>query len=82
NAAVMCETPEVIYLEGIYVNPDDRGRGLGVRCLNQLGQQLLQRVKSLCLLVNEQNQRARNFYEKAGYSLRDHYDLIFLRPKN
>ena len=29
NAAVMSETPDVIYLEGIYVNPEDRGRGLG-----------------------------------------------------
>jgi uncharacterized protein len=81
NAAVMSETPDVIYLEGIYVNPEDRGRGLGVRCLSQLSQDLLQRAESLCLLVNEENQRARAFYERAGYTLCGYYDLIFLHPK-
>jgi uncharacterized protein len=81
NAAVMSETPDVIYLEGIYVNPEDRGRGLGVRCLSQLSRDLLQRAESLCLLVNEQNERARAFYERAGYTLCGYYDLIFLHPK-
>jgi len=82
NADVMSETPDVIYLEGIYVDPEDRGRGLGVRCLSQLSRDLLQRAKSLCLLVNEQNQRARAFYEKAGYTLCGYYDTIFLHLKN
>jgi predicted GNAT family acetyltransferase len=82
NAAVMSETPDVIYLEGIYVNPEDRGRGLGLRCLSQLSRDLLQRASSLCLLVNEQNQRARTFYERAGYTVCGHYDMIFLHPKN
>ena len=81
NAAIMSETPDVIYLEGIYVNPEDRGRGLGVRCLSQLSSDLLLRAKSLCLLVNEQNQKARAFYEKAGYRLCGYYDSIFLHPK-
>jgi predicted GNAT family acetyltransferase len=81
NAAVMSETPDVIYLEGIYVNPEDRGRGMGVRCLSQLSRDLLQRAESLCLLVNEQNERARAFYERAGYTLCGYYDLIFLHPK-
>jgi len=82
NAAVMSETPDVIYLEGIYVNPEDRGRGLGVRCLSQLSRDLLLRAKSLCLLVNDQNQGARAFYEKAGYTLSGYYDLIFLHRKD
>jgi ribosomal protein S18 acetylase RimI-like enzyme len=82
NAVVMSETPDVIYLEGIYVNPEDRGRGLGVRCLSQLSRDLLQRAKSLCLLVNEQNQRARSFYERAGFTLCGHYDMIFLHLKH
>lgn len=81
NAAIMSETPEVIYLEGIYVNPEDRGRGVGVRCLSQLSRDLLQRATSLCLLVNEQNQRARAFYERAGYTLSGYYDMIFLHKE-
>lgn len=81
NAAVMSETPDVIYLEGIYVNPEDRGRGLGVRCLSQLSRGLLEHAKSLCLLVNAKNQRARAFYERAGYTLSSYYDMIFLHRK-
>ncbi len=82
NADVMSETPDVVYLEGIYVHPDERGKGYGVRCLSQLSQQLLQRASSLCLLINEQNHRARAFYEKAGYKLSGYYDTIFLHLKN
>lgn len=82
NADIMSDTPDVIYLEGIYVNPLNRGRGLGVRCLSQLSRDLLQRARSLCLLVNEQNQRARAFYERAGYTLYGYYDTIFLHLKH
>lgn len=78
NAVVMSETPDVIYLEGIYVNPEDRGTGVGLRCLSQLSRDLLTRAKSLCLLVNEENHKARAFYEKAGYNQCGYYDLIFL----
>lgn len=82
NADIMCDTPDCIYLEGIYVDPHERDKGLGVRCLSQLSRDLLQRAKSLCLLVNEQNERARAFYEKAGYTLCGYYDTIFLHLKN
>ncbi len=82
SANSMSEGPDVIYLEGIYVNPDERGKGYGVRCLAQLSRHLLRRVNSLCLFVNEQNQGARAFYEKAGYTLCGYYDTIFLHLKN
>jgi predicted GNAT family acetyltransferase len=68
----------VIYLEGIYVNPSERGKGYGLRCLSQLSRELLLRAKSLCLLVNEQNGQARAFYQRAGYKLHSHYDTIYL----
>jgi hypothetical protein len=74
-------TPEVIYLEGVYVNPDERGKGYGVRCLSQLSRELLLRAKSLCLLVNEQNEAAQALYRRAGYKLHSHYDTIYLPPK-
>jgi predicted GNAT family acetyltransferase len=82
SANSMSEGPDVIYLEGIYVNPDERGKGYGVRCLAQLSRHLLRRVNSLCLFVNEQNQGAQAFYEKAGYTLCGYYDTIFLHLKN
>jgi hypothetical protein len=81
KADIFSETPQVIYLEGIYVNPDERGKGYGARCLSQLSRELLLRAKSLCLLVNEQNESAQALYRRAGYKLHSHYDTIYLPPR-
>ena len=78
KADVIAETPEVTYLEGVYVNPAQRGRGYGLRCFSQLSRILLQRSKAVCLLVNEQNRKAQAFYDKAGYKLHSYYDMLFL----
>lgn len=77
KADVVAETPEVAYLEGIYVNPEERNQGYGLRCVSQLTRTLLERTTSVCLLVNEQNRRAQSMYKKAGYTLRACYDSIF-----
>lgn len=82
SAAVMSEAPDVYYLEGIYVNPTERGRGYGLRSLSQLGSQLLKDTTSLCLFVNEKNRGAQEFYRKAGYTECGSYDTIFLHLKN
>jgi predicted GNAT family acetyltransferase len=79
KAEVYAETPRVTYLEGVYVAPERRGGGYGLRCLSQLTRNLLRRSDSVCLLVNEQNDAARAFYHKAGYRPRAVYDTIFLR---
>jgi hypothetical protein len=81
KADVLAETPETFYLEGIYVHPDERGKGYGSRCLSQLGRELLRETKSLCLLVNEQNKDAQRFFFRNGYKLRDCYDTIFLQAQ-
>jgi hypothetical protein len=80
KADIFSHTPEVIYLEGVYVNPSERGKGYGLRCLSQLSRELLARAKSLCLLVNEENEQARAFYQRAGYKLHSYYDTIYLSP--
>jgi GNAT superfamily N-acetyltransferase len=79
KADIMAETPEAVYLEGIYVNPLERGKGFGRRCLRQLGRRLLSRSRSICLLVNEQNSEAHSFYYRAGYELRAFYETIYLQ---
>jgi predicted GNAT family acetyltransferase len=81
KADIMAEVPGCIYLEGVYVHPDERGRGYGRRAIAQLGRLLLARTETLCLLVNEQNKDAQVFFFKAGYKLRACYDTIFLQPK-
>jgi ribosomal protein S18 acetylase RimI-like enzyme len=81
KAEVFAETPEVNYLEGIWVSPHARGTGLGLRCASQLARNLLQRTRALCLLVNETNTEARSFYQRAGYKLRGIYDTFFVQPR-
>jgi uncharacterized protein len=82
KADIISDTPEMIYVEGIYVDPAERGKGYGLRCFAQLSRILLRRTKSICLLVNEQNREAQAFYNKAGYKLRSYYDTIFLPEGN
>ena len=78
KADVISDTPEVIYLEGVYVSPEKRGNGLGARCLKQLTNGLLSRTNSVCLLVNHENPAANACYQKAGYKMRDLYDTLYL----
>ena len=81
KADVQSETPEVIYLEGIYVNPENRVGRYGLRCLSQLNQVLLKRIRSTYLLVKETNCKAQAFYLSAGFKLRGGYDTIFLHAR-
>ena len=82
KADIMSDTSEVVYLEGIYIAPEERGKGYGLRCLSQLSRNLLARTKSVCLLVNELNQAAHGFYQKAGYKMTALYDTIFLQQSS
>lgn len=80
KADIIAETPQVIYLEGIYVDPNERGKGYGSTGLSQLGRLLLRRTGSICLTLNARKEKTRNFYGKAGYALRSYYDTIYLQP--
>lgn len=82
KADIFTETPAVAYLEGVYVAPELRGRGYGLRCLTQLCRQLLSRTGAVRLLANEQNARAVRFYERAGFKLQGLYDTVFLQREN
>lgn len=76
---IVSATPAALYLEGVHVNSAERGKGYGLRCFTQLSNHLLQQTKAICLLVNEHNQRAINFYRKAGYQLQGCYDTIYFK---
>lgn len=78
KADIMAETPQSIYLEGVYVNRRRRQRGYGRRCMETLGRILLSRSDSVCLLVNERNLVAQSFYYNVGYKLRGLYDTVYL----
>jgi len=79
KADIQADTPDVVYLEGVWVNPSERGKGIGRQCLRQLCQDLLVRTKSVCVLVNEENHRAHTFYRMCNFKMRGVYDSIFLQ---
>jgi uncharacterized protein len=79
KADVVAETPDAIYLEGIYVNPEKRGQGYGLSCTTELSCSLLERTRSICLLVNDRNHRAHSFYQRAGFRFKSYYTTIFLQ---
>ena len=78
---IQADTPDVIYLEGVWVSPAERGKGIGRKCLRQVSKDLLSRTKSVCVLVNEEHERAHTFYRMCNFKVRGIYDSIFLfRP--
>ena len=78
KADVVAETPSVNYLEGIYVAPEKRGIGLAADCLSQLSRILLDKVKYVCLLSNEDFKHAHRSYLKAGFKSKDCCVTIFV----
>ncbi|CAN5780315.1 GNAT family N-acetyltransferase [soil metagenome] len=78
KADVISDTPDAVYLEGVWVAPEKTGTGYGLRCMSQLTRNLLSHSKSIVLFVNEQNKKAQRYYLKAGFGLRAAYDTIFL----
>ncbi len=82
KADIQAETPEVIYLEGVYVASEERGSGIGRRCFTELCQSLLTRTRSICVLVNEENEKAHAFYRMCGFRRISNYDTIFLKRED
>ena len=78
KADIQADTPDVIYLEGIYAEPTERGQGLAGRCLSQLARNLLRRTKSICVLVNEERTGVHSFYRLANFKCSECFLSIFL----
>jgi hypothetical protein len=81
KADVQAESSEVIYLEGVYVAPEFRGSGLARRCFSQLCEMLLRKTRSICVLANEENEKAHAFYRMCGFKRISNYDTIFLQKE-
>ena len=81
KADVISKTPEVVYLEGIWLREDCRNKNIGIRLMSELMRRLLEHARSICLLVNETNKLAQGFYRKCGFHFRATYETIFLPRK-
>jgi len=81
KADIIAQTPEVVYIEGVWLSEEKRSQGYGASCMAELSRTLLQRASSICLLVNYKNTTAQAFYRRCGYQFRATYLTIFLPRK-
>ena len=77
KADVIADTPHASYIEGVYVTPGERGKGLGRRSLIGLSRILMERSKAIYLFVENQNLRTKSFYLNLGFSVAGQYDLLY-----
>jgi predicted GNAT family acetyltransferase len=74
---VLADTPQASYIEGVYVTPDERGKGLGRGCLISLARILLERAKAVYLFVEDKNTRTISFYSNLGFRVAGQYSLVY-----
>lgn len=74
---VIADTPEATYIEGVYVSPEERGKGLGQSCVSAVGHKLLQHTKAIYLFVENENTRTTAFYTRLGFDVAGNYDLLY-----
>lgn len=74
---VIADTPDAAYIEGVYVSPEDRGKGLGRGCVNAVGRKLLDHTRAIFLFVEKENTRTTEFYLSLGFDLAGNYDLLY-----
>jgi ribosomal protein S18 acetylase RimI-like enzyme len=76
---IVAYTPGATYLEGLWVNSQERGKNFGLRCLTQVARTLLLKTRSICVLVNEENLKAQGLYRRAGFKQRGLFQLVYLK---
>jgi predicted GNAT family acetyltransferase len=78
KADIIAEASDIIYLEGVYVSDEYRGKGIGSRCLADLCRHLLGRASQICLLSNEEFENAHRSFRVAGLNDTGKCTTIFL----
>ena len=78
KADIIAETNDVIYLEGVYVAAEYRGKGIGSSCLSKLNLMLFERASSICLLSNIDHKGAHKSFTKAGFRNSDRCVTLFV----
>ncbi|CAN5353254.1 hypothetical protein BH20ACI2_BH20ACI2_15720 [soil metagenome] len=71
-------TPQSIYIEGLWVDPGERRKGIGTRGLASLCRNLLTRADSVCGFMDEALGSLHSFYKKAGFKPTTSYAKIYL----
>ena len=74
---IIADTPEATYIEGVYVSPEERGKGIGRDCVSALGRIFLQHTRAMYLFVEQENTRTHSFYLNLGFNVGGQYDLLY-----
>jgi len=74
---VIADTPDAAYIEGVYVSPEERHKGIGRSCVKAVGDKLLERTKAINLFVENENTRTIAFYLRLGFDVAGNYDLLY-----
>lgn len=74
---IIAHTAQAAYIEGVYVSPEERCKGLGRTCLVSLGRIILEHTKAIYLFVEKENTRTKSFYLNLGFSVSGQYDLLY-----
>jgi ribosomal protein S18 acetylase RimI-like enzyme len=77
KADIISDTPEAVYIEGVYVSPRYRNQSYGRRCLSQMSNALLQQTLAVSLFVDVDNPRALAFYLRSGYAFCSRYNILY-----
>lgn len=78
KADLSAETPECVRIDGLYLNPAQRRKGYGLRCLAHLSAQLLKHAGVVSILADEGDAIASSVLARAGYKPRGRIDTIEL----
>jgi uncharacterized protein len=74
---IIADTSQASYIEGVYVSPEERGKGVGRRCVTALGRILLESTNAIYLFVENENARTKSFYLNLGFTAAGQYDLLY-----
>ena len=79
KAQAACLGPLGALVEGVFTEPEARGRGVAGRALRAMSSELLERTPRLGLYVNTDNVAAVRLYESVGYRPVGAYRSVYFR---
>jgi uncharacterized protein len=80
KAELVCESPEAVYLEGIWTHPEYRNQGVGTSCTTELVHRFMHQKKAIGILVEPQEVTAMHIYERIGFVHEEDHQARFLKP--
>jgi uncharacterized protein len=77
---VVYQTKSACYIEGFWVRPEHRGKGLATNCVSELIHRLFRKGSVACLVAAPDEKSAGRVYEKVGFVPAGEYQSGYLKP--